>query len=270
MGSIAPNTVAQVGNDVFFLSRDGVRTLAQSANSDKVGVSIPLSEPVKDVINRINWAYVGAASAAFHNNLYILSLPLDSSTTPNYCLVFSTLTQSWFGLWSGWAATCFARSDFSGTPRLNFGRTDGYVWQYLDWKADSSVSDDDYTDNGADYATAITTRGYAFGDVASPKTGYNYELEFFGSSAEVTASVNLDQSSDQTNTTTRTSNGALLIPFLLPQLLPANGTYRVARDLCQYGPFRSVQFLISSTADKMALRSVAASGFWDSIEDERN
>ncbi len=268
IGCVNHRTIQQVGNDVFFLSEDGVRTVSRTLADQQVGVSLPVSEPISNIIKRINWAYVDTAAAVYYKNLYMLSVPVDSSTTPNYVLVWNQITQSWSGYWTGWSATAFAITRFSGISKAVFGQPDGKTFEWLGWKNEVDASAANYTDAGTAYASSVTSRGYHFGDYLSPKTGYSFEVEFYSSSSNATASIIPDRGGARQGFSGATARSLLVLPLELPFELPAKGAFRVAGDLGRFGQFFSVQCKIAATSGKIAVQGFGLSAFYDTIREE--
>ena len=89
VGCVAHQTVQQVGPDVMFLSRDGVRSLSTIEAGAQTSISSPLSAPINDYIERINRTHVAKSCAVYYRNRYMISVPLDSDTYPMTSLVFN-------------------------------------------------------------------------------------------------------------------------------------------------------------------------------------
>lgn len=89
-GCLAPESVVDVGNEIWFLSQDGLRSLVHTelgefgsvqlkmAKTD-TGEAVPIvvGEPLKPLFDRINSTYVGAAAGAYWNRRFYLAVPLD-------------------------------------------------------------------------------------------------------------------------------------------------------------------------------------------------
>lgn len=265
VGCLSHRSIQQVGNDVFFLSDDGVRSIGRTLSDEQVGVSNPLSEPIKDIIGRINWAFIDTCSSAFYGDRYFLSVPVDSSTTPNYVLVYNKLSESWSGYWTGWTATAFAVANFNGTAKLVFGEHDGGTYEWLGWKPESAAVSTDYFDNGEAYPTKFVSRGYTFGDPVSPKTGFHYDVEFYGSNSNVTASMIVDRASPSSSFAGITQRDVIYLPQDLPFLLPGKGSKRHRGNLMKHGQFYSIQLKLETASGKLAVQNVALSGFLDTV-----
>ena len=107
IGCIAKKSVVQAGGGIFFLSDNGVY-VANPASAGSAGtnastpegmrlltLSEPLSSPISDVIERINYNYVDKAVATYFENRYYLAVPLDSSTVNNAVLVYNFVNKAW-------------------------------------------------------------------------------------------------------------------------------------------------------------------------------
>lgn len=270
IGCVAPRTAVQVDSDVWCLTTDGVRsvqrTLAAESQSSLAGD--PLSKPIQDIIDRINLPYAYTACACYRNGRYILGLPLDAATSPNYVVVFNTLTNTWSGTWTQWLPTVFAmRTPDSYTSRMVFGDPTGFVYEWLDYITEQNEVASTFQDNGVDIQSYGLTRGLTVGDPDSPKTGFKSFFEFEGGNAM----VNLGYRINNYPTTTYfdenpidSSTGSLSLPFVLPVTLPFAGNKRVPIDIMRCGQFRDLQFEFSSTSGKLALRSISISAFIDS------
>lgn len=94
-GLVARRTVTTVGNQIFFLSDNGVYSAEFGDLYNLRGASIPLSESIQPTIDRINWAYAHNAVAVYFDNRYWISVPLDSSMVNNSLLVYNLLNGGW-------------------------------------------------------------------------------------------------------------------------------------------------------------------------------
>lgn len=270
IGCVAPKTAAQVGSDIFFLSTDGVRSVARTVAAEtQQDVGDALSSPVQDIIERINPAYIDKSTATFYNNRYILSVPIDTATEPNYTLVFNTLTQSWSGYWTGWTPKCFGfRVADSGPARLNIGQSNGTVIEFLDYIQLSSEVASSFQDSGAAIPTRVLTRAYTCGDLFSPKTGFRSEFEFNRSNASVSIGYLLDEYPSSIafdeNPIASSSGAGYALPLVLPFTLPNVGSKRVQLDLMRAEMWRTLQFEFNTSSGKLALGSLGLSAWIES------
>lgn len=267
IGCVSHRSIARVGNDIWFLSDDGVFSLGDVLAVDQKEIKQAHSFPVQDIIDRINWNYASSTSGFCWQNRYFISLPLDDETAPNNTLVFNTKRPSWNGLWTGWAPLCFALSKRAGNERMVFGRPDGYVWQWLEYIRKENEVETDFQDAGVFYPTAILTRAHIFNDAICLKSLLNCTVEFFESHCNATVGVIIDEGEPTTlQADFSTAAGILLLPFTLPAILPNDGLKRRAFG-CQHIPqFRNTQILITAAQDKLSLRAVLLTGFEDTIQ----
>lgn len=249
IGCNAPKTAAQVGDDVFFLSTQGVRSLKRTiASEQQQDIGPALSQPIQDYIDRINPAVVSYMSAGIHwNNRYIISAPLDSATTPNYIFVYSTLTNSWSGFWTGMGGKYFSvRVPTVGqTARMVFV-TGEFVHEWLDYVLPANEVTATFQDNGTDIACRLLTRAMNFQDQISPKTGLSCEVEY-ASVGTLTAQM----VKDGANAGSAVSLGS--------------SATKKAFDVQSIGPFRELQLDINSTAGKQTVKKLHASAFTESL-----
>jgi hypothetical protein len=119
IGCVAQNSIAQVGDDLFFLAPDGVRGVFRT-QLDKLqqGNSYPLSYPLKDEFDTINWSYISKACAISFDNKYFLALPTGGSTTNNQVWVFYPASNAWVVINGGWNIGGWAKVKISGEERL--------------------------------------------------------------------------------------------------------------------------------------------------------
>lgn len=94
-GCSARRSIQVAGQQVFFLSDRGIYQLSHTLDLRLIGDQRPLSEPIADIINRINANYASGACGLFYNNRYYLAVPLDGADSNNAVLVYSLLNQAW-------------------------------------------------------------------------------------------------------------------------------------------------------------------------------
>lgn len=268
IGCVSHRSIKQIGadsigQDVFFLTKDGVRSVLTTVQDGQQGITPPLSFPINDIIQRINWTFANTANAVYWNNRYMLAVPLDSAQTPNYVLVYHVINKSWSGYWVGWSPTIFCISAFSGDLRLNFGQTDGKVLQWLDYIPENSTNNLSYQDDAIDIVTSFDSKAYIFNNLQNKKLGYSMEIEFYQSKAIVDVLVQID---GQTPTIALsgfdTNAGAgFLVPFTLPLTIGTSGIKRATIDLMRFGEFREMQIIVQATAAKVALKTIQLMAF---------
>ncbi len=268
VGCIAARTIKQIGadglgQDVFFLAKDGVRSILTTFQAGEQGVTAPISYPINDLIQRINWSAASTCNATYWNNRYMLAVPIDSSSTPNYVLVYHTINKSWSGYWIGWSPTVFAISQFSGEPRLNFGDASGNVMQWLDYTPLNLETPGSFQDAGTDETTIFTTKAYTFQNLLNAKLGYQLEVEFYKSTATVLIQVSIDGQTPVTlvNGYNTSAGSGFSVPFTLPLVIGSSGIRRSSADLMSVGEFREIQVIITATSGKLAMKTIQLNAF---------
>jgi hypothetical protein len=270
VGCVAHRSGKMVGNDFYFLARDGVRSVLRTINDIQNQVSAPLTWPIQPIIDRINWDAASTACAEYADNKYLIAVPIDGATQPNAVIVIDARLKVPIGYWSGtgWTPTVFLFSKLANTQNLYFGNTDGKVlrWMY-DEDDDLSAT---YLDDGSDIATTARTGSYSFAEAIFPKTGWNVELEFNQSLAAANLYGILDQ--NPTKQPIELGFNTFGIQNQLPVSLPFDlATLTIERkgfDLAEQGEFREIQFEIYSAAGKLSLKQVLASAFVNTMRDE--
>ncbi|NDE91650.1 MAG: hypothetical protein EB059_11060, partial [Alphaproteobacteria bacterium] len=256
IGCASGRSVNFVNKDVFFLANDGIRSVARSVADDFYIVGTPISEPVKNIIARINKNYVTLCNAAFYNNRYFLAIPLDTATTPNYILVYNALFNAFEGLWSIAASrmviTNFSSGFATNALKLAIGSPTSRVGHYLGYK---------------DADTADATTDYQ-------KFGSHYEIEFYNSGS-TNANISMRRDTDGANVgiassiDTRSSGGVTL-PFTLPATLSAQTVKRVADSLRSYQKWRNMRMVVSAPSKKLSIRGILLAANPDTIEVQKN
>jgi hypothetical protein len=280
IGCQAAGSAIFTNKDVFFLSNDGIRSVVRSAADDFYAVGPTLTEPVKNIIARINRSYISDANGAFHNNRYYLALPLDNSITCNYVLVYNTLFGSFEGLWSI-AASAMTKTNFSGgystnCVKLAIGSPTGQVGHLYDY-LDPDLQGDgntEFKDYGTSYTSYVVTKAYDFDDKISKKYGSHYEMEYYYSTA-TGCTIGMKREIDSqyvtigTNVDTSTPGG-LTLPFTLPATLSAQ-TYNFRADsLRSYQKWRNMRFKMEAPARKLSIKQIMLAANPDTIEVQKN
>jgi len=281
IGCASGRSVNFVNKDVFFLANDGIRSVARSIADDFYIVGTPISEPVKNIISRINKNYVSLCNAAFYNNRYYLAIPLDTSTTPNYILVYNALFNAFEGLWSIAASkmviTNFSSGFATNALKLAIGSPTSKVGHYLGYKdadsADATTDYVDYTSTGS-YTSSVASKAYEFDDRIAQKFGSHYEIEFYNSGS-TNASISMRRDTDGTivgiaSSVDTRSSGGITLPFTLPATLSAQTVKRIANSLRSYQKWRNMRMIVSAPSKKLSIRGIMLAANPDTIEVQKN
>ena len=292
VGCLSHGSIAQVGEDLFFLSRSGVRSIRRTMEENMIASDVGvISYPVQDVIDQINWAQAQVATATFWNSRYILSVPTGSSLVNDTTLVYNTNTNAWMGVWRGTVTVDgttglptstinpvdYAITQFTGgKPFLISLDKVGNPLQFKDYVEDINLVDTDFQDKPVttfiDTGWEATTRAFTFGEQMTSKDVEFAEFEFDRSNAILDIGVILD-GSETTNLADElvTGTGSLRLDFTLPSTLGSPLLKRFNYSMTQYPEFRELQFNFKQSAQAgtdskyLALRSIHAGGFLNSV-----
>ena len=103
LGLVARRSVVQVGNQILFLSDNGVYGVSFQDLYNLRGNDVPLSEPIQSIFDNINKSQWDRSVAVYFDNRYYISIPLDdddltngqSSENNNCLLIFNFLNKKW-------------------------------------------------------------------------------------------------------------------------------------------------------------------------------
>lgn len=127
IGCVSAKSIVQVGNDLWFMSDDGVRSIRRNEEG-----SIPLmglvSGNVNGIIDDINWTYASKIAGVYFDNKVYMAIPTGTSTTNDTVLVANTRIQldkpfnphPWF-VYTGWNPYCWSVYLGGSTPELHYG-----------------------------------------------------------------------------------------------------------------------------------------------------
>ena len=292
IGCVSARTVVQIGNDTFFLSRDGVRTLQRTLADGMTAIQPPISEPINDVIERINWDYAHTATAVYRDRKYILALPLGDADAPSHVVVFDTAAGGW-SMWTGLLPIDLVNVSFGESKLLVVSSST--ISEYRDYIKETNLvaTDHQEKDSVGAYTSPtlkLISRALTFGEPLNPKTPDYIELEFDrGSNLRLDVSVILDNS-DETLVAANLNTGggsSVLLPVVLPFVLPKGAITRKRISLLGSGlttlsalddvnPAREMQVVITQAAGLtggeaaqskvLQIRGMVASAFVETLE----
>ena len=262
-GCAASRSAKQVGNDVYFLSDTGVRTVQRTLATETGSQLGPaVSEPIADVISSIVPSLIGDCAGFYWNNRYFLTMAVDGATSLNSCAVYNLIQNAWeSGNWTNFNARDFCIDH--GNNRLLL-TDDSKVFTWLDYLADSGEDHTYFEDDTVAVPVNLTSRAFTFQELQSPKTGLNVELEFNKSIAQVDVSAILDHGAPILLDSVMSGTGTLTLPTTSPFTLPVLGISRKPLDLMSLGPFREIQIQLEGEG-KMQLRAISLNAFVDTL-----
>ena len=271
-GCIAERSAIQVNSDVFFLANDGIRSLSRSVSDDFTAVGLPISEVIKDVILTISPTAIGASSAIFNDNRYILSVPTGASDLCDKIIVYNTILQAFEGVWT-FAVNQFVETNFASQGRrLNGKRSNGVISQYNGYKTLANTVAADYQDAGSYYESFLLTRSFIFSDPFADKHGSHFEVSFdktFSQDVDVLIQRDTDSSPVAVLSNINASTPSLILPFTIPATLTATTQNRVANDLRYYEKWRNLAIQVYSATGQFSVRQIIAAANPDTIETQK-
>lgn len=95
IGCVARRTITRIGNQVFFLSDNGVYSTEFADEYNLRGVTVPISEPINETIKRINKDAWENSVSVYFNNRYYIAVPIDGSVKNNAILIYNFLNKQW-------------------------------------------------------------------------------------------------------------------------------------------------------------------------------
>jgi len=95
VGCLARKTIVQIGNNVMFLSDNGIYGANFQDLYNLRGSELPLSSSIQTTIDKINRKYWDQSVAVYFNNRYYIAVPTGSSTVNNTILVFNFINKQW-------------------------------------------------------------------------------------------------------------------------------------------------------------------------------
>jgi len=169
IGCNARNTVTTAGNYIYFLSDNGVYRLDNTQLDLALrGNTLPLSEPIADILSTINPATVSNACGLYFNNRYYLAIPTGSSTSNNTLLIYNQLNEAWESVDTyPFSLDRLVVSDYVTTTatqrRLYAASTTGLL--YLLEQYNSAADDATSGDASVGVVGSLTTRRYFYGQL---------------------------------------------------------------------------------------------------------
>lgn len=265
VGCVARRSIASQGNQIFFLSDDGIYGLSFIDQYNLRGVDEPLSKPIQPYINRINKRLASGSIGIYFDNRYRIAVPLDSSVGAddahgnNAVLIYNMLNKAWESVDS------YGSDDFFVTNMLrgqSGERNDLYIVNDNGGLHLSDVRDEaqdnystDFTGGksnmGIDYE--MKSRGYSFNDYGRKK--FSRATVQLQSSQDNSSDVAFRFATEDPDTVDFevTDVGTMLdVGIGLPGVLPANESgdfsFRLGNPRGIYGVLTIKRKIVGSTA----------------------
>ena len=276
IGCVGRQAFCLYQNDLLFMSQDGIQSLQRmQAAAGQYQLTSPLSLPIQNYIDRINWAFASNIKAVKYRQWAIFYVPLDGSTVNNYALVWDGRLGQWY-IWTGWTpgAACVTRfptgTTFTGGfsqagIQLVMGNSDGSVTLWKD-ATNFQYLDSTYLDNGVSIPQTINTRSFTFGSLETYKKLRAALVRFNQGNATVSVSAYLDTAQDDQWNGTIAPGGAIL-PVVLPFVLATNKPTLVYRELEGLVYCNEMYLSITASSGWFDVRNVLTMAFTKPVRD---
>ena len=240
-GCVAKRCAAQVGDDIWYLAPDGVRSLQRTSEDRIKGFSFPLSYWLKEDYDLIDWRYIDQAKCVWWDSKFFITLPVkrngaSSQTTCN------TVWVAWPGLqyaigtevfpaWSifqGWAVSSWAKRIYKGKEQLFAGdAATGKVYQVFGITG---------ADDGTAYTYQEESRTLDFGLPYQKKVGGELVIRaLISGNYNITAYIATDDTDYQKLGTFNMAGSGPALPVSLPFTLANSAVVTAGFHLDSYG-----------------------------------
>jgi len=276
IGCVSHRSIAGVGADVLFLSRDGIRSLAQIQAGTQTDVGLPLSAPIDDVLSQMDKTQYSICDAIYWNNRYLLSFPYKTGTaaqtTNNRVVVYHLLAKSWLGVWDNWTVYDFVYTAFRDLGQAlmfcgkvtNLTTGSGQIYAFNDYLADSRltpVNQAIYRDSGQSFETYVVTKAFNMNEPMIDKIGYNVQFSTDNPYASWAPEISWSYSLNMGGSFTSLDNKVTL-PY-------STYKYQKSYNLISKGRWNSIQFKQRCTDGRMSVQSVITTAFPQSIKPQQ-
>jgi hypothetical protein len=95
VGCLARHSIVPAGQFVFFFSGKGVHMLTPQLDLKLLGNTMPLSEPIDDYFDGVNFDYAKKVTAVYFDNRFFIAFSVNGALFNNSILVYNTLNQAW-------------------------------------------------------------------------------------------------------------------------------------------------------------------------------
>jgi hypothetical protein len=228
---------------VYFLSDNGVYRLDNSQIDLALrGNTLPLSEPISDIIETINQDAVGKSQGIYFNNRYYLAVPTGTDPSPNTLLIYNQLNESWESVDSlPLSVDKLVVSDYGNARRLFAASSGGLLYlleEYANGQDDASTGASTITVSGV-----LTTRRYFYGQLSRKRLGnVAVSAKLPTSSGLSVSAVTTDP--DNTTTIATVSNSSAENDYTIRAPIRRPGTY--------------LDLTVTTTGGRPTIRAVSA------------
>lgn len=215
VGCVARKSIIQVGNQVFFLSDNGVYSIDFGDLYNLRGATLPLSESIQPIISRINPDFADRAVASYHDNRYYIAVPLDNSSENNSLLIYNFINAGWESVDTvndlAWNIRNLLRSSAGGLNKLFVINSVGGVNQ-VDARFDAVDLIAVQTGNEGvtrPIVSKVATRAYTMGTIDKKRYG-SFEVQMESSDTNI-SNANFTLLTENPDGTTVLKNADVLL-----------------------------------------------------------
>lgn len=160
-GCVGYSAAVRVGNDVWYLSQDGIRSILLSMENNVRATDVPVSQAIQNFVKeKITWtgSLLADSVLGIFDNYVICTIPYGGNLGggPNAAIAFDLLTKAWVGVWTDVPALAMINCEAYQSEKLVCFRTDCSPF---------SLIDGGWHDRGG----ILRTRGYSMGDPTQRK-----------------------------------------------------------------------------------------------------
>jgi hypothetical protein len=205
-GCVSHKSIDNVENDVYFLSREGIRVFGNEADYFGALRTSVISGRIQTVTDSINSAYFTKANAIYYDNKYFLSIPTVSSSIVK-TIVYDRRFKAW-AVWDNFDANAYLQYvDSSNNNYLYFLDDNGTQVHKL--------TPGTYNDNGAAINSYLVSKAFDMGNPDITKFFLDIGLVFRRLAGIVTVTVYEDGAVTfgQTQLTQGSNNGMGFLPL---------------------------------------------------------
>ena len=270
VGCVGRHACTQVGDDVWFMSADGIRSVVKSQlDRARAGSSNALTFLIKDEIDAVNWSYMDKVVCTYFKGMFLMAYPTGASQYNNRVMVgypqfinqvgAKDAYPSW-SIFEGLNVAQWCKYYISGEERLYYGNAgaDGLCYRFWD--------DTVLNDNSASIPFEIATRAMDFGLPQQTKYGGECEIRADSGEGILTVSAQVDDAGWAVLGTMDLDRSVLTIPiaglpFDLDSAVPISQKFH----LDSLGQFRKIEIKVECDEANSDIKifSIAVATFQD-------
>ncbi len=119
-GCISRDAVVAIGQDVWFLSSQGIMSVTLTVQQKHQLIDVPISSNIPDTMDRINFLRAGNAQTTLFDNHVLFAVPIDNAEENNAIIVYDLLKRTFLPLWTGHNVRRFIKSTVQNQDRLYY------------------------------------------------------------------------------------------------------------------------------------------------------